>query len=114
MEKLTKLEEQKKKIDAQIRLERKALREKNERIIGKNVQKYFAVTTWPEVESKLAELEKPAINRTVDFAKETQQLLAELKHIANDMEFNGKFWRVKDLSKLTQMLSSLRDDNIEG
>ena len=31
MEKLTKLEEQKKKIDAQIRLERKALREKNER-----------------------------------------------------------------------------------
>lgn len=63
MEKLTKLEEQKKKIDAQIRLERKALREKNERIIGKKVQKYFAVTTWPEVESKLAELEKPSINR---------------------------------------------------
>ena len=111
MEKLTKLEEQKKKIDAQIRLERKALREKNERIIGKKIQKYFGVTTWPEVEKQLSDQTVTEQNPT---DSETQQLLAELRHIANDMEFNGKFWRVNELSKLTQTLSLLRDDKGEG
>ena len=111
MEKLTKLEEQKKKIDAQIRLERKALREKNERIIGKKIQKYFGVTTWPEVEKQLSDQTVTEQNPT---DSETQQLLAELRHIANDMEFNGKFWRVNDLAKLTQTLSLLRDDKVEG
>lgn len=111
MEKLTKLEEQKKKIDAQIRLERKALREKNERIIGKNVRKYFGVETWTEVEKQLSDQVLPGQN---PMDSETQQLLAELRHIANDMEFNGKFWRVNDLAKLTQTLSRLRDDKVEG
>ncbi|MFW7374438.1 hypothetical protein [Vagococcus fluvialis] len=111
MEKLTKLEEQKKKIDAQIRLERKTLREKNERIIGKNVRKYFRVETWAEVEKQLSTQVSIGQN-PVD--SETQQLLAELRHIANDMEFNGKFWRVNDLAKLTQTLSRLRDDKGEG
>lgn len=111
MEKLTKLEEQKKKIDAQIRLERKALREKNERIIGKNIQKYFGVTTWPEVEKQLSD---QTITEQNPLDSDTQQLLAELKHIANDMEFNGKFWRVNELSKLTQTLSLLRDNKGEG
>ena len=76
MEKLTKLEEQKKKIDAQIRLERKALREKNERIIGKNVRKYFGVETWTEVEKQLSDQVLPRQN---PMDSETQKLLAELK-----------------------------------
>jgi len=111
LEKLTKLEEQKKKIDAQIRRERKVLREKNERIIGKNVRKYFGVETWTEVEKQLSD-QVPTGQNPMD--SETQQLLAELRHIANDMEFNGKFWRVNDLAKLTQTLSRLRDDKGEG
>jgi len=111
LEKLTKLEEQKKKIDAQIRAERKAVREKNERIIGKNVRKYFGVETWTEVEKQLSDQVIPGENPT---DSNTQQILAELKHIANDMEFNGKFWRVNDLAKLTQTLSLLRDDKGEG
>lgn len=111
MEKLTKLEEQKKKIDAQIRLERKALREKNERIIGKNVRKYFGVETWIEVEKQLSD---QVLSGQNPMDSETQQFLAELRHIANDMEFNGKFWRVNDLAKLTQTLSRLRDDKGEG
>jgi len=111
LEKLTKLEEQKKKIDAQIRRERKVLREKNERIIGKNVRKYFGVETWTEVEKQLSD-QVPTGQNPMD--SETQQLLAELRHIANDMEFNGKFWRVNDLAKLTQTLSRLRDDKVEG
>lgn len=111
MEKLTKLEEQKKKIDAQIRLERKALREKNERIIGKNIRKRFGVETWTEVEKQLSNQVLPGRN---PLDSDTQQLLAELRHIANDMEFNGKFWRVNDLAKLTQTLSRLRDDKGEG
>jgi len=45
---------------------------------------------------------------------ETQLAIAELKHIANDMSFNGKFWRVDELAKLTQTLSRLRDDKGEG
>lgn len=110
MEKLTKLEEQKKKIDAQIKKERKVLREKNERIIGKNVRKHFGVETWPEVEKQLSDQVLPGQNPT---DSETQQFLAELRHIANDMEFNGKFWRVNDLAKLTQTLSRLRDDKGE-
>jgi len=111
LEKLTKLEEQKKKIDAQIRLERKALREKNERIIGKNVRKYFGVETWTEVEKQLSDQVLPGQN---PMDSETQLAIAELRHIANDMEFNGKFWRVNDLAKLTQTLSRLRDDKVEG
>lgn len=114
MEKLTKLEEQKKKIDAQIRKERKALREKNDRMIGKNVRNYFKVQTWPEVESKLLDQEQPVGPQIEDPSATTQQFLAELRHIANDMEFNGKFWRVNDLAKLTQTLSRLRDDKGEG
>jgi len=111
LEKLTKLEEQKKKIDAQIRLERKALREKNERIIGKNVRKYLGVETWTEVEKQLSDQVLPGQN---PMDSETQLAIAELRHIANDMEFNGKFWRVNDLAKLTQTLSRLRDDKVEG
>ena len=87
------------------------LREKNERIIGKKIQKYFGVTTWPEVEKQLSDQTVTEQNPT---DSETQQLLAELRHIANDMEFNGKFWRVNELSKLTQTLSLLRDDKGEG
>lgn len=111
MEKLTKLEEQKKQIDAKIRLERKALREKNERIIGKNVRKYFGVDTWPEVEKQLSD---QRIIEQNPMDSETQLAIAELKHIANDMSFNGKFWRVDELAKLTQTLSRLRDDKGEG
>ena len=105
MDRLKKLEAQKKAIDNQIRKERKALREKNERIIGKNIMKYFGVSTWNEVETRLSNEQV-----SCDISQHDFEILKELKTHAEEMEWNGKFWKANNLPKLTESLSKLRDD----
>ncbi len=112
MDKLEKLESQKRAIDSRIRKERKALKEKNERSIGKNVMKHFGVSTWNEFETKLSNESLVLTNEQVSFdiSQHDFEILKELKIHAEEMEWNGKFWKANNLPKLTESLSKLRDD----
>ena len=109
---VAKLEEQRKRIDEQIRKERKALKEKNERQIGRNVSKFFGLETWGEIESELskesADLKIEPNGMTI--SKHEFEILKELKNHAEEMEWNGNFWKVQSLPKMTEILSQLRED----
>ena len=109
---VAKLEEQRKRIDEQIRKERKAIKEKNERQIGRNVSKFFGLETWGEIES---ELSKESANLKIEpnsmtISKHEFKILKELKNHAEEMEWNGNFWKVQSLPKMTEILSQLRED----
>lgn len=43
-------------------------------------------------------------------SKHEFEILKELKNHAEEMEWNGNFWKVQSLPKMTEILSQLRED----
>jgi len=103
MTELEKIEQLEKQLKAR---KRKALAKEYEKL----GRKFLKQSNAKNIEAANQMLDKNNLNADVVSAEEyiTKEQFLELMNIANDMQWNGNFWKIGNLTDVSQWLSQFR------
>jgi hypothetical protein len=103
---IERLEQRIKAEQALLRKKRKAQRRKLVTQLGSDVLKTTKVSSREEFDDKFE-----IVRKGQPQSESNAVVLAQLKTIADNMHYNGRYWQIENLPKVAEWLSSFRSEN---